>query len=556
MDSQGFAPSGLAPRPAKAATTKVPTRARAPKPTAEDRAIGTLQTVQGTTSMLWLWQGLAWISAGPAWVFGKLGWKRGEFALRNWLQAPVNAMMNTPTSEAWKVQANMVDEASMLARQRGDQVRAVAMEARREGWMAYGGKLRERFMNFINPARQAVGARLDAAKPDGWLSRNLRSFTQWRVNRNAPKVDKAVAEVHELVSGIVKATDLPKDSVALQSAFSPVLKLLERAKTLQGEQRSAVLQEAHAMATRIAKQSGLSGAAVTKAGEMITAISAASQSASALVKHQAALAAGGARALAKNAMAIGGRVPLFYTIAGLGVLAGVTASMLVARRDNRQAKQSIAEMKNDLGDAHHPIVQQLEKAEQSQRGKRWLSAGLNGANEAVYLTPPTSGMGMALMVGANSALPALSQMLAPQSQTLSAYQTLKKADQGLVKLTVEQKAELIGHIVAAVPSVSSQGGLNNRLVQPISNELAKRNLNAHELLHLVAHPTQFTALANEVAATVKTNKEVAAAKAAEEKPDLGAAPMIKADAPSLTIAAAKGTSQGKLVEAQRAQGQV
>jgi hypothetical protein len=269
--------------------------------------------------------------------------------------------------------------------------------------------------------------------------------------------------------------------------------------------------------------------------------------------HYAAALAGGTRAMGKALFQVAGRVPVFSAVVATGVVAGGIAAFLRAGNEKLTAKQALKDMKRDLGDANHPLITQAEKIEKTSKSRRYLAAGLNTVSEAAYIAPMNGLTGVMLVTGVATQLPQLATAIMPENQVLGAYRTLKQAEKHKQALPPQQRAELISHLVAAVPAVHHQGGLYNRLTQPIAIELASRTMTTQELLQFLASPEKFTALSKEIAAREAQKAE--AAKAALKTPTAPAV-TAKTDAPALSIAAAKGTSQGKLVEPSRAVGQV
>lgn len=581
MDAPGLLPSGIASSPAAKAVRPMTSgdlakgagfvveekalRRKAPT-TMDERTIGVFRGIQSATSSLWFVQLIATLPlAGLASLFGFFGWNSASNGIRHWFIAPVQALFTTSVAETWQLPANSVIEARTMAEAAGKPTDA--LNARLPGWEEWGTKMRARVAAFFKPMRDAVGSWLDGFSKDGWIVKRLQSFTQWRVNRHAPKVGAAVDATHGFLDAIMQAPEKLgqtgkataaeiQQATRLKEIFTPVFELLEQAKQLTGSERTAVLKRAQEMTLALIKQHGLSGAEAAIVHQLTTLVSSAYQSAKTLLGHEGALAQG-VRGMVKNIGRIAGRIPLFYAIVGTGVVAGGIASMLSARHENRMAKRALKEMKEELGDAEHPIIRQASKIETTHRGRRWMSAGLNTASEAAYLVPATSAVGGMLVFGLGSSLPQVSQAITPENQVLGAYMALKQAEQGKVKLMPEQRAQLVGHLVAAVPAVTQNGGLHNRLVEPISVELVKRNLSTRELLQFIANPEKFTALTKDIAAQVKKADEAARAaepkQAAESKSNANSA---VSDKPHASIAAAKGTSQGRVLEAQRAVGQV
>ena len=608
MDSQGFAPSNLAPS-VSGVPRRAPTRMDAgksaiytgnqvvhEKPDTDSQVIGVFKGIQGGTSALWLVQMAVMLPIGGlAGLFGWLGWKGGAFALRRWFQAPMNALFRTSVAEATSLPANAARSAADIARETkvekprnaqkpmsekelADEQKAIQwrknkvaeLEGKTADWDKRGAGWRASIKKFFAETRAKVSAWLKSISSDNWFAKRMQSFTEWRVKRHAPKVEKSMKSLleggHEhaglqsifdapeamakKASESGKALDTEKHAIAVEQKkiFQPVFDLVKEAMEAKDPTvRKQLLEKALAEVETIITT--VTGENAKLAHGIRDGLKATLKTIGTLEHHVAALSAG-LHGQVKNLLRIAGKIPVFYAIVGAGVAAGAVASALTAGRDNKLAKKAIKEMADDIGDANHPIVERASKLESKTAGRRWVSAGLNVAGDGAMLAPVNGAMGMVAIFGA-SQLPQLGQMMMPENQSLAAYMTLKKAEQGKLQLEPQQKVEMLRHLVTAVPAFSKHGGVNNALSAPVAVEIAKREMSVRDTMRFLANPDQFMKLVNDVAAT---QKKPTAPNASAASPQ--AASAVQAAKPALTIMAAQGTSQGRVVEAQRAVGQV
>ncbi len=584
MDQQGFTAGGVGsvseplaaiPRmpvvrtasktPVKTNGTGKPQAGMPPVNTGSTPTIGFLNSFKNATEPMWLVQFLGLLMIPVAWSLDRVGLKSAANGLRGWIIAPTNALMNTRVRDGFHLRANAVDEAAKIMRNVGGDTatKASALETRSvvlHGAAAESGK---KWSTWFEPARKWFGDAIDNFSKSGfgkWVEARVKGFTDWRINRHGPKVGGAI----DMAIDSIKAS--PTD---VQAKLAGVLTDLQAAKGLTGTTQAAALAKAEGQIGHIVK--GVEGAGAQAVHTVGDLVKTAKWSAETLVSHTTA-AASGLRAMTKNLLRSAGNIPIFFAVVGAGALAGAAMYGLKARQDNKIARQSLKDMAADIGDAKHPMMIAASKMAKKQSSGRWMSAGLTGVGEGLVATPMGMGVGpgagkMGMIALGAGFLPNLSQLLVPENHLLNAYATLKQNEQGKITLPPEHKIDMVRHLVAAVPAVNKQGGVDNRLSRPIATEIVKRNLSVKQTLQLLANPEQFTALTSEVAAAQKKIIEEAAAqkKANEEtatqKPgEVAATPPVpakpKTETPSLTINAATTSNEGRLADIQRAMGQV
>jgi hypothetical protein len=139
----------------------------------------------------------------------------------------------------------------------------------------------------------------------------------------------------------------------------------------------------------------------------------------------------------------------------------------------------------------------------------------------------------------------LKEVLVDDRSPLQAYQVLKQAEAGNIAIKPEQKTQMVGALIAAVPGINSHGGIVNRMVSPMAAELAGQNLSLRELVRTIASPKKMQALAESVQAKMPAHAPKAAAAHTH------AAPMLNAAAPVARVSGSGLSHHGRMDGAQR-----
>ncbi|MFN7401875.1 MAG: hypothetical protein ACK5R4_06040, partial [Alphaproteobacteria bacterium] len=90
---------------------------------------------------------------------------------------------------------------------------------------------------------------------------------------------------------------------------------------------------------------------------------------------------------------------------------------------------------------------------------------------------------------------AIKELLVDEHNPLQAYQLLKQAEMGKAEIEPTQKQQMVGALIAAIPGIARQGGIDNRLIRPMAAELAQKNIPVAELVQTIASPDKMHALA-------------------------------------------------------------
>jgi hypothetical protein len=484
------------------------------------------------------------------------------------LQSPIRALARTDIGRAHTLASETMQQASEVAQITGGKAQTMVsgMQTKAQGLRAGEAKVGKGIAGFFAPLRKAVGGWLDQRSATGILGKPLQWLTDWRLKANTGKVEQLRKSAHEGIreklthvaetlveeAAKKKGTVDPKVLAAAKETdtlFAPLKTHMAKGEGLTGVAKALHLEEAAKEVERLLQKGGLDKKAAKAAYEMRDALVQAASHERGLVGHTLAAASGSVRTMLKNAMKMGGRSSVLAGIITVGAAAGVAAAFAVAKKDNKEAKQALSDMKQDVGNADHPMIQSASKMEKKLNGRRFIGATAQAAGEGLNATMMGfAGGGMAsnaAMMGAQMGLPQVAQMLVPQNQVLNAYANLKKVEQQGVKIEPEQKLQLMKQLVAGLPSVEQQGGIYNRLTEPVAKEILSRNLNLRDTMRLLTNDRQFT----ELAAEVKGKQDALRAAAAAAMPAVGTsepkapaapqvpgapAPVVTGPAPTIT----------------------
>lgn len=242
------------------------------------------------------------------------------------------------------------------------------------------------------------------------------------------------------------------------------------------------------------------------------------------------------------------RVSLFHAILATGIAAGGVALAMRASQDSAASDTALKEMAADLygvsadkvtaemiSGKNAPLILQkaASKSHAEARGN-WAAAGLRTAGEAAFLIPSAAAM------IANMALTSGSDMLKSDNPFVKAYGALKEAESAPQKMTEQLKMPLVSMLVAASPAFEKHGGLRNKMVQPIAQQMIKQGLSAKQIAFEIADVKAMERRAADTAkAPMTAPQETAKAPMIESpaKPDMKASGIV---------------SQGRIADVQRA----
>jgi hypothetical protein len=195
-----------------------------------------------------------------------------------------------------------------------------------------------------------------------------------------------------------------------------------------------------------------------------------------------------------------------FAVASLGIIA---SKFLTTRRENRLEHVALQEFAADVygvsptqvtramltsQDAHPLVKQAATMSTRNIKGRSAYGAISNVAEVAGMATMNSTG-GMMLMPYYMFGDKAIKELLVAEHNPLQAYQLLKQAEMGKAEIEPTQKQQMVGALIAAIPGIARQGGIDNRLIRPMAAELAQKNIPVAELVQTIASPDKMHALA-------------------------------------------------------------
>jgi hypothetical protein len=491
-----------------------------PPPTAQDKKIKTLRGIQSKADMPFQMEFFGGIVGSVlAWIATKTGSLRARTIIKSITHAPVKALRNTTLSEFYKLPANYMKEVQGHARESAV-LKVVEQEV---------PKATERTWNPVkmwqnnSKRKEAITEAVKKYEVEGALEGLTLSGSAAKAQSIAGTAATRAATLEK--SGAEFGKEFYKNS---GNIFTPVK---DSIKTwLEKVDGTSVGRGIESLTSKLPEKEWLKGIRNKNVSGLASSL--------------------------KNA---GGKMSLFAAIIGVGVTAGIGATVLTARKESKEARDAIDGMAADIGDKNHPLIASITKAHTSQKGKRTLGHTMSVAGDVVngaLIAEVGGGTGGMPVFAASMALPMVGSMLVKDNPTLNAYANLKKADAGQIHFTPEEKVALVKQLVAVVPSVAAHGGEYNKLAAPVAEAIVAKNLSTRETMKLIANEAQFMALATEVADKQKADAAVVAdAAPVAEKPAIK--PMQHeahhaAGKPQMAIHAKDAHHQGTVATQQKA----
>jgi hypothetical protein len=235
-------------------------------------------------------------------------------------------------------------------------------------------------------------------------------------------------------------------------------------------------------------------------------------------------AKGGFAHLVKNLPKSVGRISVLNAGLVLGTLGLIGSKIFTTKRENRLSNVALTDFAADVygvpasqvtsemltGKGANPLVVQAASAGQKNcKGRAAYGAISNVAEVAGMATMRSSG-GMLLMPYYMFGDKAIKELLVAEHNPLQAYQILKQAELGKAEIEPAQRQQMVGALIATIPGIAHQGGIDNRLIRPMAAELMLKNLTVAELVQTIASPEKMQALAESVKAKLPTPKAAAA----------------------------------------------
>lgn len=552
---QGFAPtqainlarhSRNAAKPVVAATEL--RRARraevaAPEVAAQQSRIGFLNGVRGWLTGIWNMEFFGGMAGGLfAGAAMKAKLPRVSAAIKAVTHAPIEAMREVGTAEAFRNPSRVLkaylDHFAIHAAAAGGKAtawstaaanKAAALQtnivAKEATAQVVPGALSNAMSRGVDRLTgTAVGNRLQGAT--NWIAKKRLISATTAHDAALTAVDNAFktdpvgfwAGARDSVTGFVRKIFgkqvAPVTTVTMSEHLAPFASDVAAASGMRGAARVAHLEGVAARMRTVLQSPTLPEAARKQANTAMGELGKAITSARAIHQYEGAVG-GTLKTLMKTAATAAGRVPLFSTVVGVGVAAGLGATLLTSKMESGQTTRVYKDMVADLGgETHGAFMQAVRAAYTKQREGHLAKAGLgmiSSLAEGAFMTLPSGG-GMELV--AAQFVPGMIQTLVPDNALLNAYETLRKDEAGTMKLEPAQRLGFIRELIAVMPAVAASGGSYNRLAGAMAEEMVARKMNVSAMVQLLGNEPAFTQMAAEVAQKQQAAKAAAQAPAA------------------------------------------
>lgn len=221
------------------------------------------------------------------------------------------------------------------------------------------------------------------------------------------------------------------------------------------------------------------------------------------------IAKGGFAHVVKSLPKSMGRISVLNAGLVLGTLGLIGSKIFTTKRENRLTNVALTDLAADVygvpasqvtsemltGKDAHPLVTQAASAGQKNNKGRAAYGAISNAAEIAGMATMRSSGGMLLMPYYMFGDKAIKELLVDEHNPLQAYQLLKQAEMGKAEIEPTQKQQMVGALIAAIPGIARQGGIDNRLIRPMAAELAQKNIPVAELVQTIASPDKMHALA-------------------------------------------------------------
>lgn len=362
----------------------------------------------------------------------------------------------------------------------------------------------------VKTMRSAIGNKLDWLEKEtrfgGKLNEMFDGIMHRRstaaVTRHGRAIAKAEAALTTEAPGFFKSIanffTRTKPATVAAGTLEPIMQGIKSASDLTGEAKVGALKEVSEQLGTMLRTNVVAGADAVRAHKVAQHLTKAVSSAT--VAHTYEAAAGESlRQMVKTVGKSLANIKVFPALMVLGATAGLAATVLSARAESKQAKETYKDLLTQLeGHEQSGFMKAVKSSYGKEKYSRFAKTGLEvvgGVADGAFMALP--GGGGAAMMGAMM-LPQICGTLVPDNPLLGAYEALKQNEAGKLKLPAEQTLELTRHMIAAMPSVEQHGGIYNRLVTPIAKEIESRKLSVREFVQLLADDSKFTAFAAEV----------------------------------------------------------
>jgi hypothetical protein len=398
--------------------------------------------------------------------------------------------------------------------------------------------------------------------PLGWVEKNtVTRFANWRANAAEAR---AVTEIGTATQHLTQAPEQGFFSKLFRRKFTPVDlgAYSGTATAVEGLAQKpgaalvrGALEQAHGIEQQL--MGSIRGNAHLHGAKAVEALRS-TQVDAGLAQSWRNTAKGGFAHIMKSLPKSMGRLSVLNAGLVIGTLGLIGSKFFNTRRESRLSNVALTEFAADVygvqpsqvtqamltGIDAHPLVAQAASIGKSNNRGRAAYGVISNAAEVAGMATMRSSAGMMLMPYYMFGDGAIKELLVAEHNPLQAYQMLKQAEMGKAEIEPAQKQQMVGALIAAVPGITRQGGVDNRLIRPMAAELAQKNLPVAELVQTIASPEKMHALAE----SVKAQLPVAIPKVATANTPA----MLHGAAPLAKVSAAELHHQGRVNTAQLA----
>lgn len=526
--------------------------------------VATLEGVSSGTNLLWFGDMALGAIAMPLGFAAKLiAGDKGKAWVHGVLKSPIKALHETRLGDIGALQANATKAFANAANENNAPALAARAAAASEKLATSGARLSQSVNRAFAPLGKPLegffaraAQRAEAGNASGVVT-NLANWRAARIDKKLPKItEQLIAANNNLPLGKIATL---KQAVGMNVARVSAPPLTHAAPILHAVQTSNGNPEIIRKAIAAVNDNVPANLADDVKKRLVGVVELAEKAAKQLEKKAAlsSVAKGGFSAIIAGIPKALSRVSLFHAILATGIAAGGAALAMRASQENTASNTALKEMAADLygvsadkvttemiSGKNAPLILQkaASKSHAEARGN-WAAAGLRTAGEAAFLVPSAAAM------IANMALTSGSDMLKSDNPFVKAYGALKEAEKAPQSMSEQKKMPLVSMLVAASPAFEKHGGMRNKLVQPIAQQMIKQGLSAKQIAFEIADvkamekraadTVKAPALNNRVSAQLPQKMPKSPLAEQPEKPDMKASGIV---------------SQGRIAESQRAVG--
>lgn len=260
-----------------------------------------------------------------------------------------------------------------------------------------------------------------------------------------------------------------------------------------------------------------------------------------------------------------GKASVFHVLAGVGIGVGVLARGLETKRDNRLGDVGLQDLAADVygveaqqvtkqmltGPNAHPLVAEASKINDKTKSGRNTYMAISSIAETANVGTLKSG-GMLLLPWYMFGDKAVSGALVRENDTLKAYNMLRQADMGKIRIQPQDRVSMVCYLISAVPGFARNHGIDNRQVRAIAEELVGQGLSTRDLVRTIASPEKMVGMAHQAQAKISAEQEKQASEAPKAQGQHAPATMLAAGKPAKMVAMAEASHEGRIEQRQMA----